>query len=121
MVRSENWVYSFLYDPAVYSSTEGEEAVEKDFQYWSMIGSLLYISIHTSPDIAVERRMLAGHMDSPQMKHQQAAVKVMKYLKTTSKLGIIFNWKSTLSELKKLSGVINDWRYCGDVCRRSCK
>ena len=75
-------------DPSVDMSTPSEEAADKGFPYRSVIGSLLYIATHTRPDIAVAASMLARIVEKPSMKHQKAAIKVVKYLKAAPKLGL---------------------------------
>ena len=75
-------------DPSVDLSTPSEEAADEEFEYRSIIGSLLYLSTHTRPDIAVTTSMLARHVESPSMKHQQGVIKVLKYLKGTPNHGL---------------------------------
>ena len=75
-------------DPSVDLSIRSEEAAENDFQYRSIIGSLMYLATHTRPDISVATSMLARHVESPSMKHQRAAMKVLKYLKGKPSLGL---------------------------------
>lgn len=75
-------------DPTGDLSTPSEEAADEGFGYRSIIGSLLYIATHTRPDIAVATSMLARHVEYPSKKHQEAVMKVVKYLKQTCRYGL---------------------------------
>ena len=75
-------------DPAVDLSVCSEEAADVEFPYRSIVGSLMYIATHTRPDITVSTSMLAKHVESPSMKHQQATVKLLRYLKSTCRLSL---------------------------------
>lgn len=52
----------FPCDKSLDLSTPSEEAADNDFPYRSIMGSLLYIAAHTSPEIAAATRMLARHV-----------------------------------------------------------
>ena len=75
-------------DPTVDLSTVSEEGIDDDFQYRSLIGSLLYIATRTRPDIAVVTSMLARHVEQPSKKQQYAVIKLLKYLKGTRSIGL---------------------------------
>lgn len=49
----------------------------------------MYNAANTRLDIAVATSMLALHVESPSMKHQKAVGKLVKYLKTTPKFGLM--------------------------------
>lgn len=65
------------------SSADGS-STDSSFSYTRVMGILLYIATHTRSDIAVATSILAGHVESPSNKHQAAAVKVIKYLRSTN-------------------------------------
>ena len=74
-------------DPSVELSTADSEAADEDFPYRKLIGSLMYIGTRTRPDISVVVSMLARHVESPGKKLQAAAIRVLKYLKSTPNHG----------------------------------
>jgi len=61
-------------------------------QYRSLVGSLLWISQATRPDLSTITNMLAKHQNHhPNDKHIASAKYTIKYLKTTRSRGITFN------------------------------
>ena len=69
-------------------SEEDEDATGKPFR--EVVGSLLWIANQSRPDISNAVRAVARHSHAPKMKHWKAAVKVLKYLRETSGLELIF-------------------------------
>ena len=64
------------------SSKEGE-IISWKYDYRSVIGSLVYLTVKTRPDIAVAVSMSSQHVGSP-TKIQTAVVKrVLRYMKAT--------------------------------------
>ena len=59
--------------------------------YKSLIGSLLYASMITRPDISTAVSMLCRVMAAPKMSHLSAAKRVLRYLKGTISLGITYS------------------------------
>ena len=57
--------------------------------YQKLIGKLLYLS-HTRPDICYSVNVLSQFMHSPRNSHFQAANRILRYLKGTSRLGITY-------------------------------
>jgi hypothetical protein len=74
---------------------EGEPLDTREFGYGSLIGSLLYVSVCTRPDIAYAVGALARFMAQPTVVHWQAAKHVLRYLAGTSDHGITFQGTST--------------------------
>lgn len=70
--------------------------------YLSVIGSLLYISTCTRPDIAFAVNNLARHSSAIGKAHIKAVEQVVKYLNGTRNLGIVFH-KPTDDQLRKAS------------------
>ena len=63
--------------------------LDKDkYPYSELIGSLLYLSVCTRPDITQAVGALARHMANPRMEHWQAAKGVVRYLSQTLTYGI---------------------------------
>jgi hypothetical protein len=77
-----NWTMAgFVAVVAVLSAWDGITEKADSSIYRSIIGSLLYISNGTRPDIAFIVSHLAQHVQSPTKGHLDAAVRVIKYLK----------------------------------------
>ncbi len=91
--------------------------------YREMVGSLLYISSWTRPDIAFAVSELSRFVSNPGSKHLAAAKRVFRYLKETISDGIIYHppLLSTLSDgfpLNILWGYVDsDWAGCPDTRR----
>ena len=90
-------------------STEEEEGVDTH-KYQEIVGCLIYASITTRPDIAHAVNILSQHMAKPNNEHWIAAKRVLRYLKGTTDIGIVFR-KSDNFELVGYSDA--DW--AGDV------
>ena len=89
-----------------------EEGVEiRNFQ--ALIGSLVYASIATRPDISEAVGKLSQHMSKPNKEHWVAAKRVLRYVKGTLDLGLKFE-RSNDFELVGYSDA--DW--AGDVDTR---
>ena len=89
-------------------ATEDEEAVEQQ-QYQSLVGSLMYLSVCTRPDIAYAVGCLARFSSKPNRSHWTAAKRVLRYLKGTANCGIAF----TRSESEECIG-FSDADWAGD-------
>ncbi len=61
---------------------------DSEFKYLSAIGSLLYISGCTRPDIAAATGILAKHAAAPGKEHVKAVKRLIQYVYNTRKLGI---------------------------------
>merc|ERR1712154_356962 len=60
-------------------------------QLHHLVGSLLWISQGTRPDIAVITSLLAQHQNKSSSGHIDAAKHVIRYLKGTADIGIAFH------------------------------
>ena len=69
---------------------DGEPLDIKTYPYSTLIGSLMYLSICTRPDIAQAVGALARHMAQPTVAHWTAAKTVLRYLAGTADFGITF-------------------------------
>ena len=66
-------------------------ATAKDIElYQSMIGSLMYLSTQTRPDIAYSMSVLSRFLTNPSPAHIEAAKRVMRYMKGTAGYGISY-------------------------------
>jgi len=63
--RSGYPVYSIIADPTLTDS----QKMAIQARYWSLVGSLLWISQETRPDLATITSMLAKHQNNPTDKH----------------------------------------------------
>lgn len=69
---------------------DGEPLDKEKYPYSQLIGSLMYISICTRPDIAQAVGALARYMATPTETHWQVAKGVLRYLAGTANYGIMF-------------------------------
>ena len=59
-------------------------------RYGSVVGSLLYAALSTRPDISHAVSSLAQFVSAPLPQHWEAAMRVLRYLKGTTDLGLIY-------------------------------
>uniref|UniRef100_A0A6V7IJ77 Retrovirus-related Pol polyprotein from transposon TNT 1-94 n=1 Tax=Bracon brevicornis TaxID=1563983 RepID=A0A6V7IJ77_9HYME len=89
---------------------EKEDHKRSDFPYQELIGSLMYLSTCTRPDIAYVTSYLSQYNTNYNETHWNAAKRVLRYLKGTSDMGIHFKKTS-----KPLVGYVDaDWANCLD-------
>jgi hypothetical protein len=70
------------------SRVQGQPA---NSEYMSIVGSLLYASMVTRPDITFAVQALGRHLQSSSTEHLAAAKRVLRYLQGTKTLGIQFS------------------------------
>ena len=76
----------------------GDKIINRDvFDYASVVGSLLYLSLTCRPDISVATGILSRFMACPGQEHCDAAKQVVSYLYGTKDLGIIYRRGSAKS------------------------
>ncbi len=75
---------------AIKLTKDGEPLDTKTFPYSTLIGSLMYLSVCTRPDIAQAVGALARYMATPTTVHWTAAKTVLRYLAGTADCGITF-------------------------------
>lgn len=81
--------------------TQAEEGniLDKDtYRYSELVGSLLYLSVCTRPDIAQAVGALTRYMANPSMEHWTAAKAVLRYIAGTLGQGITFRQTSIAVE-----------------------
>lgn len=71
-----------------YNLEKDENLLPSNDQYRQAIGSLLYISSCTRPDITAATHILSRRCNNPRQKDWNAVKRVMRYLKTTVDLGL---------------------------------
>ena len=74
---------------------ETEEAFDQQL-YQSVVGSLMYLATCTRPDIAYAVGMLARFASKPNRSHWTAAKRVLRYLRGTDNLGILYKGESEI-------------------------
>ncbi|KAJ9526754.1 hypothetical protein QJQ45_017500 [Haematococcus lacustris] len=82
--------------PAVKLVREGDALDTTLHHYSALVGSLLYLTCCTRPDIAFAVGALARHMSAPTKQHWLAACSVLCYLKGTADQGLLFGGVSGL-------------------------
>ena len=70
---------------------DSKQIKDSEFHYLSAIGSLLYISGCTRPDIAAAVGILARHGATPGKEHVTAVKRLIQYVYNTRKLGIQYS------------------------------
>ncbi|UYV75442.1 hypothetical protein LAZ67_13000282, partial [Cordylochernes scorpioides] len=101
------------------SSIESENEPVKKVEYQSLIGSLIYLSVSTRPDIAYAVSALGQFSNDPRRQHWNAAKRVLRYLKGTSCLRITYrksnealhgyadaDWGGNLVDRKSHTGIV---------------
>ena len=70
-------------------ATEGEEIFDQKL-YQSAVGSLLYLSVGTRPDITYAVNNVAKFSSHPTIQHWTGVKRIMRYLKGTTNLGLLY-------------------------------
>ena len=78
------------------SKSDGVLLDKEKFRYSELVGSLLYLSVCTRPDISQAVGALSRYMATPTEAHWQAAKAVVRYIAGTTDCGITFNKRSGL-------------------------
>ena len=95
------------------NGTEDSEYVDKS-EYQSLVGSLLYLSMRTRPDITYAVSVTARFCSNPTTQHMTAVKRILRYLRGTTHHGLLYK-RSRSKELLGYSDA--DWG--GD--RNDCK
>ncbi|KAF1318037.1 Integrase catalytic core protein, partial [Globisporangium splendens] len=102
------------------AQSEADMAEMKTKPYRSLIGSLMYLACGTRPDIAVAVARLSRFLENPGPKHWDAGIKVVKYLKKTKDVGIVYDgslesklsafcdadWACDRNDRRSMSGIL---------------
>ena len=102
-------------------TTDTDECVDKT-TYQSAVGSLMYVSTGTRPNIIYAVSNVAKYCSNPSKQHWTAVKRIMRYLKKTKHYGLLYSSsdsdntgdlddrKSTSGYLFKLAGAAISWR-----------
>ena len=63
----------------------------KTIPYREAVGSLLWLSNGTRPDVAFAGNQVARYMENPGVKHWNAVLRILKCLKGTLHLNMVFD------------------------------
>ncbi|GMF57644.1 unnamed protein product [Phytophthora fragariaefolia] len=88
--------------------------------YRSLVGSLVYLTCGTRPDISVVVAKLSRFLENPGRKHWDAGIKVVRYMLKTKDVGITYDgllgtelvaysdtdWAGNRDDLRSVSGMI---------------
>ena len=94
-------------------SREGEDKLEDARKYAEIVGMLMYLANGTRPDLSYSVGALARFMACPRKEHWQRLMGVVRYLKGTANVGIIFDGK----KMGDLTG-FSDSDFGGDPDKR---
>lgn len=78
----------------------------RDYQH--LVGSIQYIACWTRPDLAFVARELGQHCSNPGLIHEQAARRVLRYLKGTMDLALVYT-RSPVDPLRLVAMADADW------------
>ena len=95
------------------SQTEEEEKYMFRVPYASAVGSIMYAMVCTRPDISQAVSVVSRYMDKPGKAHWSAVKWILRYLKGTSKLGLLFSAQSSCTVIG-----YSDSDYASDLDRR---
>ncbi len=91
------------------ASARGESSSMKDVPYMSLVGSLLYLTVATRPDVAFVVKELARFGKHPGLQHWRAAKRVLRYLRKYSDIGLHFNSEVCDSSQELVGFVDSSW------------
>ena len=80
-------------DPYNKIGTKKDSAPVDRGRYQRLVGRLIYLS-HTRPDIGFSVSVISQFMNNPTEEHMEAALRVLRYLKSTPGKGLIFKKNS---------------------------
>ncbi len=83
-------------NPGTVLNSEEPNLDQEQFNYCELVGSLLYLSVCTRPDISQAVGALSRYMSKPSTTHWTAATGVLRYLAGKIDLGITFSGPSPL-------------------------
>ena len=76
-------------------SVEMEQMKDKQEFYMILVGSLLWLSACTRPDIAFSTSVVPRYVSNPGMEHYNALIRILAYLQNTKNYGLKYNMKES--------------------------
>ncbi|KAJ9511133.1 hypothetical protein QJQ45_013172 [Haematococcus lacustris] len=92
--------------PAVKLEKEGVALDTSEHSYSGLVGSLLYLSCCTRPDITYAVGALARYMSAPTQQHWTAARAILSYLKGTADQGLVFDYAGDKDTARSTTGYV---------------
>ena len=86
----------------------------KQYPYREIVGSILYLSTCTRPDIAYATGVVSRYMQNPGWEHWETAKRILKYLKYTESVKLTFDGKIPLTSVECYA----DASYAEDLDKR---
>lgn len=95
--------------------SSNDPEVEDATAYQRLISKLLYLTI-TRPDICFGVQVLSQIMQHPKASHWKAALRILRYVKKSPRLGVLLKWVTGSTELTGYCD--SDWASC-PIARQS--
>jgi hypothetical protein len=107
--------------PSVLNLMTNDDPIDEERQkyFQSLIGSLLYVSRYTRPDISVSVNILSGYTSNPSEEHVVLAKRILCYLYSTRELSLTMkggdlsieshsdaDWATDKNDRKSISGYV---------------
>uniref|UniRef100_A0A0K8T576 Reverse transcriptase Ty1/copia-type domain-containing protein n=1 Tax=Lygus hesperus TaxID=30085 RepID=A0A0K8T576_LYGHE len=83
------------------------EDTDLNLPFRELVGSLMYISICSRPDIAFATSFLSRHLHKPTQSLWKAGKRILQYLKTTAHYSLVYTRSNSKQELEAYSD--SDW------------
>jgi len=100
--------------PAVKIIEEDSKKLTTNEIYMEVVGSLIYLTTCTRPDIAYAVSKVSEHLKDPTEKDWIAVKRILRYLKGTQDVGLVFGGKEARKDLEGWA----DANWAGDVKSR---
>jgi hypothetical protein len=94
-VVSQPITNQYLMSKSMCPKTKLEQEEMANVPYSNAVGSIMYLMVSTRPDLAYAISVLSRFMSSPGKEHWKAMKWLMRYLKGTSKLGLVYQGHQT--------------------------
>lgn len=101
--------------------TETTPYLPDDNRYAELVGSLLYLSVNSRPDICHSVGVLTRFMSAPTLDHWESGKRILRYLKGTSDFGLKFPGPTKNFSFKGFLETMilySDADHCADIDKR---
>ncbi|XP_073223556.1 secreted RxLR effector protein 161-like [Cicer arietinum] len=93
-------------------SKEGYDELIDPTTFKQIVGSLRYLC-DTRPDISYSVGLISRYMEKPRTSHYMVAKRILRYIKETIELGILYSTKLNEDQAELIG--FNDVDWCGDM------